>query len=310
MIVDDQIATSLQEKELGNLASRRNFLKAAGAVVLGGVVMGMGGWIYITKIEPEWLEITSLKVQIPRLSPAFAGFRIAQCSDIHLSQSLTVDEFSEACQTILQQKPDAVLITGDFVDDRVSLRRWGDEMGKILAGLTAQVPVLAVLGNHDYRVGASQIRSLLQEAGVRLLINESERLERGGAALHIAGVDDPWRGRPDLNGVLEKIPDGEAVVLMAHEPDYAVAAARTKRVDLQLSGHSHGGQVVLPLVGPPVLPHLGKKFPSGRYSVGSLIQYTNRGLGTTSPHLRLNCRPEITVFELAPVDTNKARTGI
>lgn len=275
-------------------------------MLLGGAMMGTGGWIYITEIEPGWIELTSLTVKLPRLSPAFDGFRIVHCSDIHLGPAFTIDEFSDACQTIVQQSPDIVLMTGDFIDDRATLKRWGSEFGETLARVAAQVPVMAILGNHDYRVGASSIRALFQAAGVRLLVNDIERLERSGAPLNIAGLDDPWRGDPDLEGVLRNIPDGEPLILMAHEPDYAVIAARTGRIDLQLSGHSHGGQVVLPLIGAPVLPHLGKKYPSGKYNVGSLILYTNRGMGTTSPHLRLNCRPEITVLQLEPASSSES----
>jgi predicted MPP superfamily phosphohydrolase len=97
------------------------------------------------------------------------------------------------------------------------------------------------------------------------------------------------------------LPAEGCAILLAHEPDCADDSAATGRFDLQISGHSHGGQVSLPLIGPPVLPYLAQKYPSGLYQVGQMFQYTNRGVGMTPPYVRLNCRPEITVFTLESV---------
>jgi predicted MPP superfamily phosphohydrolase len=96
--------------------------------------------------------------------------------------------------------------------------------------------------------------------------------------------------------------DDSAAILLAHEPDFADISMRTNRFDLQVSGHSHGGQVVFPFYGPPILPYLGQKYPSGLYRVGSMLQYTNRGVGMIDPPIRFNCPPEITMFELQPAE--------
>jgi hypothetical protein len=117
--------------------------------------------------------------------------------------------------------------------------------------------------------------------------------------LHIAGVDDVWEEHARLDMVLEQLPADGAAILLAHEPDFADESAATGRFDLQLSGHSHGGQVIYPFGGPPILPTYAKKYPVGRYQVSGMIQYTNRGLGMIPPHVRFNCRPEITVFTLS-----------
>jgi len=163
-----------------------------------------------------------------------------------------------------------------------------------------------VLGNHDHWSGADAIRGLLRQAGVHELRNTALTLRRGAAQLHIAGVDSYWERQDRLEAVLATLPADGAAVLLAHEPDYADISAASGRFDLQLSGHTHGGQVVIPFLGPPVLPHLGKKYPAGRYQVGSMIQYTNRGLGVIPPRLRFNCRPEITVITLAAASTATA----
>lgn len=278
--------------------TRRKFLKTLGAMALGAAAMGAGGLTYATKIEPTWLEIALVTVKLPHLDPAFSGFRLAQLSDVHLSEVLTIGELTEASQRILEARPDLITLTGDLFDDRPTLRHFADSFSAVLRSLVEQVPVVAILGNHDYRIGLNAIRKVLKDGGVRLLENDTLHLERGSARLHIAGLDDIWRGDPKLEDVLDQFPEGEAAVLLAHEPDYAVISARTGRFDLQISGHSHGGQVVLPMVGAPVLPHLGRKYYSGMYQVGSMLQYTNRGLGTTSPHVRFHCRPEVTIFTL------------
>ena len=98
--------------------------------------------------------------------------------------------------------------------------------------------------------------------------------------------------------MLARLPRTGAALLLAHEPDFADITPPPGRFDLQLSGHSHGGQVVIPFLGPPTLPEIGEKYPSGRYQVGGMIQYTNRGVGMVRPHVRLNCRPEITLLTL------------
>jgi predicted MPP superfamily phosphohydrolase len=133
------------------------------------------------------------------------------------------------------------------------------------------------------------------------LSNEVYTLSQDGEELHIAGVDDIWEKQDRLDLVLEKLPDAGAAILLAHEPDFADQSADTGRFDLQLSGHSHGGQVVIPFVGAPLLPYLGMKYPSGLYRVGTMWQYTNRGVGMARLKVRFNCRPEITVFTLESI---------
>ena len=111
-------------------------------------------------------------------------------------------------------------------------------------------------------------------------------------------MDDHWVGADRLDLVLERLVPNAPAILLAHEPDFADSSAATGRFALQLSGHSHGGQISLPGLGPPLLPFLGQRYPRGRYQVGSMVQYTNRGVGMIRPYGRLNCRPEITLIGL------------
>jgi uncharacterized protein len=138
----------------------------------------------------------------------------------------------------------------------------------------------------------------MAESGIIELSNEVYPIQRGQARLYVAGIDDYIARNDRLEQVLEQLPEEGAAILLAHEPDFADISARTGRFDLQISGHSHGGQVNLPLIGPLYLPRYARKYTSGLYNVNGMIQYTNRGVGKVHVPLRLNSSPEITVFTL------------
>ncbi len=279
--------------------TRRRFLKTSLISALGLSTLGTGGFLYARDIEPEFVEIVRLDLSLPRLAPAFAGFRIAQLSDIHMGTGMTPDYLRRIAALVNAEQPDAIAITGDFVTHG-SMDILAPMLIPTLSTLSAREGVFAVLGNHDHWIGAEGVRRVLRESQITELRNTFHTITRDTAALHIAGVDDHWEGQERLDEVLAQLPAEGAALLLAHEPDFADISAATGRFDLQLSGHSHGGQVILPLIGPPVLPRLGRKYPIGRYQVGEMIQYTNRGVGTVRPSVRFNCRPEITLFTLHP----------
>ncbi len=270
----------------------------------------MVGAGYVQNIEPAWVEVKRIRLKLPRLPQAFSGLRIAQLSDIHLGPWMTPEKLQEILNIVTAQSPDVLALTGDFVLAYGRMTRsYADElagMAQALRRVSADLPVVAVLGNHDHLYSSYQVRTALEQGGVRVLINSVHTLERGAARFHLAGLDDFYRGRPDLNKVLNSFPSDECAMLLVHEPDFADTSAETGRFDLQISGHSHGGQIVLPFVGPPILPKYGQKYPSGlyrvstgsTYQVGKMFQYTNRGVGMTFPAVRFNCRPEITLFTL------------
>jgi len=155
---------------------------------------------------------------------------------------------------------------------------------------------VACLGNHDLWEDAPLIRRELTNVGISVLVNAG--LSLAGGELWVAGVDDVWSGDPDLDAALNGAPADATIILLAHEPDYADVVSEHGGVDLQLSGHSHGGQVQLPLIGAPVLPYLGRRYPAGLYHIEELTLYTNRGVGTIYPPIRFNCRPEVTLITL------------
>jgi predicted MPP superfamily phosphohydrolase len=279
--------------------SRRDFLKMSGILMLSGLTATAGGWGYVTKVEPGWLDVTQVSLKLPRLGGAFAGFRLAQISDIHFGSWITSERMQKVIALVLAQQPDAVAITGDFMHGYrwgADHSRWLAELSDALRPLTKACPTVGVLGNHDYWTDAGAVRAMFADVGMIDLNNAIHTLRRGSDLLHLAGVDDVWEEHDRLDNVLAQLPEDGAAILLAHEPDFADESAAAGRFDLQISGHSHGGQVILPFIGPPITPYLARKYPLGLYHIGEMLLYTNRGVGMEDVLIRFNCRPEITVF--------------
>jgi hypothetical protein len=262
-------------------------------------VLLLGGLVYVRKVEPEDVEVVPVSLVLPRLDAAFEGYRIAQISDIHADGWMTPGRVLSLVNLVNAEAPDLVAITGDFATySRFrSLIRHASRLVAPLRRLRATDGVVAVLGNHDHKTDARTVRRVLAASGVIELHNAVLTLRRGGESLYLCGVDDLKEGAPRLDLALERLSEEGAAVLLAHEPDFADESVATGRFDLQLSGHSHGGQVGVPLLRYPFLPKLSRKYPTGLYRVGDMFLYTNRGLGA-HPRFRFNCRPEITVFTL------------
>lgn len=283
--------------------SRRDFLRLLKIAGLELALISLGGGLYMSKFEPGWLEVTDVKLKLPRLPKQFAGFRLAQISDLHFGGWMDADRLEGVLSAVSSLTPDLLAITGDFTLGHVhrtpqeDRERYAD-LVRVLKEYTGDVPTVGIMGNHDYWVNPPVIREIIHSGGLIDLNNAVHILKSGGESLYIAGVDDIWYAQDRLDLVQAQIPRDACAILLAHEPDYADTSARDGRFDLQISGHSHGGQIVLPFLGAPILPRLGKKYPRGLYRVGDMLQYTNRGVGMIPPYLRLNCRPEITVFTL------------
>ena len=287
---------SPQVERAPHLLSRRGFL-------ISGALGAAGMALYAGEIARHELEITTPEFRINGLPEAFDGFRIAQISDIHLEE-WTEDFFlRHVIARVNALKPDLVLVTGDFISNgplprSVALsaaRRCGELLGSLTCPLR-----FGVLGNHDAGLGSRFVREPVEAHGLPLLVNQHVRIERGGQHFYLAGVDDMAHGEPNLDLALPEQVDAP-VILMAHEPDFVTVVARYQRqaqIDFLLCGHTHGGQVCLPWLGPIALPPLGKMYPHGHYNVGSTQLYVNRGIGTVGVPFRLNCPPEITLATL------------
>ena len=278
--------------------SRRTFLRATlGAVGAAAIGLPAFRW-YVTEVEPHWLAVERVTLTLPRLPQAFDGMTIAQLSDLHLGPVPSLDTSLQmvraAIRTAIELKPDLITVTGDFV------RRtgWEESLLDTLRPLSASLGVFGVRGNHDWYRGVEHVTELASAAGMTMLVNDSAVIQRNGESLHIAGVDDLYGQHQDLGRALANVPREAAVILLAHEPDFADTAALDERIVLQLSGHSHGGQVRVPLLDATWLPRYGQKYPAGWYQIGAMQLYTNRGIGVVGVPVRFNCRPEVTLFTL------------
>ncbi len=251
-------------------------------------------------VEPRDLQARKVNIYLRRLPEAFEGFRIAQISDIHFGPYMGRVGVERAVRLAQSFQPDMVALTGDFVSHPWGKPRSGATFVYPCAEVLAQLKnsrLIAVLGNHDHSNGADIVTGGLTERGIAVPRNAALPIERGKDRIWIVGVDDVWYRAANLTQALQGVPGDEATILLAHEPDYADHASRFP-VDLQLSGHSHGGQVRIPGVGALVLPEMAHRYPMGLNRVGNLQVYTNVGLGVINPPVRFMCPPEVTFLTL------------
>lgn len=259
------------------------------AVSLAGA--SVASLAYMTLIEPRRPQLTQITYLLPSLPAALDGLRIGQISDSHLGQLHTADNLAWAIAQMQREQPELLVLTGDLVATHQAIAQLPD----FVRGLSAPLGVYAVAGNHDYWEGLAEVRQALDQIGIPLLMNEHCRLRWKGADLWLAGIDDLWEGRPDVAAALAGVPPGAFTVLLAHVPDIADESA-THHIALQLSGHTHGGHLRLPLIGPFSLPRHGLRYAMGHYTVGTMALYVSRGLGGAP--LRFLCRPEATIITL------------
>ena len=299
-----RIAAGYEETKLRLPSSptRRRFLQmAAGVAATGALALAEDGAI----LEPNHPILTAIEVVLTRLPPAFDGFTIAQLSDFHYDVRAAVP-IRAAVEMVNNLHPDVVVLTGDFVTVPPFHNRFrtahrasdaAEPCATLLAHLRPRLAIACVLGNHDVDANPARIIDTLQSHGLPALRNRSIPIEQAGSRIWLCGLDSAWEGDPDMDLALRGVPSEELVVLLVHEPDYADQAAYYP-VDLQLSGHSHGGQIWLPGIGAPWLPPLARRYPRGLHKIGPLTLYTNMGLGTIRVPVRLNCPPQVTLFTL------------
>src|SRR6266851_2527032 len=279
--------------------TRRSLVRRAGFVATA-IVLSAGSGALSTALDEPVIEYVDIRM--PRLPQAFDGFRIVQLSDFHYDPFFDDSIIQSAVAKTNELKPDLVVLTGDYVTQhklygRRQSAHVAEPCGRLLQGIRSRLGTFAVLGNHDVMTDPNFVTATLGSNGVRVLRNVSVPFERERTRIWLAGVDDVLEKHNDLDQTLKNIPSGESTIVLVHEPDYADVVSR-RQVDLQLSGHSHGGQVRLPFIGAPYLPPLARKYPWALRKVRNLLLYTNRGLGTIGVPLRLNCPPEITVVTL------------
>jgi len=240
-------------------------------------------------------EIKQTDVWLNRLSPAHEGLKIAQLTDLHHSLFTPLEEIQRAVHMANHLRPDVVALTGDYVTLSPAYI-W--PVARALGKLRARLGVFAILGNHDFRVDPEEITRALRAQRIRVLRNAHCVLRSGSAKLWVVGVDDLWWEAADIRAALRSIPARDPKILLCHNP-LGIHMAAAHGIDLMLSGHTHGGQVRLPMVGSVYgRSKLGERFVEGWNRLDGTQIYVSRGIGKVLVPLRVGCPAEISLLRL------------
>lgn len=258
------------------------------------------------KFEEKNIDLVEVDIELENLDWDFHNYRILNLTDIHLGQWINPEYLDELVDYVNTLNFDLITLTGDYfsyvIDDYVI------SLQNSFKKLKAQDGKFGVLGNHDHWMGASKIRDIFKASDIVDLSNDVYTIKKGESYLNLAGVDSCTVCADNLDKVLLKLRKNAPSILLAHEPDFAIESSQTNMFDLQISGHSHGGQLIIPKF--ETTPFRGPnstKYPVGVYKVGNMIQYTSKGLGTNSFRIRINCKPEITIITLKTKNKRKIK---
>ena len=271
--------------------------KTAMWLVLSPILLGAALLADMVLIEPNWVEVDYVRIQSPLLAPALAGVKIAQISCLHVMDKVPW-RVRRTVSLLNAQRPDAILITGDFLSERGGMEACLKALDRLKR---PPFGIWAVPGNTD-RIFYSdeELVGLCKKHGITMLVNQNRQLSWGGRPIFdLAGVNDPTYGRDDLGRALEGVPLDVPILLMAHSPmKRIVENAADRKVALMLVGHTHGGQVGIPWLR-QMSPYANRgPYMSGKFQVKETALYVNRGIGTKTRSIRLLCRPEVTVLEV------------
>jgi len=282
--------------------SRRTFIKNAFLGLAGMFAFGSALGGYATAVEPYWLEVSKRTIKLPHLPETFDSLRLMHLTDLHYLHPLKQKHVAALVQQVQKLRPDLICFTGDLADHKHTPIR---ELIPHLRQLQAPLGKFAINGNHD--LGHADLISVFQASGFTYLHNEHQQIERNGATLVIAGVEylEPPNDQPQkIHAVIQQAlqglqPDKQCIILLAHAPDYADQAKQFP-IDLQLSGHSHGGQIKLPFIGPIFYAPGAEKYVEGLYQWNHhpFKLYVDRGIGCSILPIRFLCRPQMTLIEL------------
>lgn len=251
---------------------------------------------YLFFFERFIIRVSRHRIPVPNLPPAFEGFRIVHLSDLHYGPLQPLSTIRYAVWRANRLRRDIIVCTGDYVLEENSHRRI-DRVWPVLAGLHAPAGVYSVLGNHDHWADTARSLAWLEKTGQNIR-GRRVRLERGGRVLWLAGAGDLWEDHIPIDRLLAGVPEADCRIVAAHNPDTADTEF-SARVDLMITGHTHGGQFVLPFFGPPSNPVRNKAYTSGlKYSPVGVPVFISKGIGWGTFPVRLNCFPEIAVLEL------------
>lgn len=301
-------AATIEEKEpprepvtpsaVERVLSRRGFL-ATGATSAAFVV-GPASSLYGFALGRHDYTIEDFVAKLPGLPRALDGYTLVQLSDIHFGRYVGDRELASAVDLVRSARPDAVVLTGDLIDHDPAYVHFIGELVRKLGPITRD-GVFAIPGNHDYYTGVDEVIATIRAGGGTVLRNGAHTIGDAGGRFALLGVDDVWAprngydGAPDLDAALREAPRDVPRVLLCHNPEFFPQAAG--KVDLMLSGHTHGGQVQLGLNPAELVVPYG--YVAGEYKRGDSTLYVNRGFGTAGPPARVGSPPEVTRIVLA-----------
>ena len=284
--------------------SRRAFLRLG---ILGSLGL-LGGWGYVGSRQTQ---LSKIPIWFPDLPIEWDGLKIAQITDIHAGPLVPPELIRQGVELIQSERPDLIVLTGDFVHGETKFL-WTTVGGfksehfedclRELSVLSAPLGVWAVLGNHDHWSGPEVLKSIignLASLGVRTLRNETVNFQRNGQHLSLIGVDDYWEGPADLSQAMKGIPQKSYRILLSHNPDINEdVEAQGLGINLIISGHTHGGQISLPFIGPPYPTPFNRRYLSGLVRDGQRQTWISRGLGVFLLPVRLGCPSDVSVLTL------------
>ncbi len=273
--------------------TRRQFLKRFSSFGAFGLLAS-----YPVFIE-RYIVLTNVyRIPVSNLPRAFSGLRIVHLTDLHYGLLVPLAMIENVVHRANKLKPDIIICTGDYVHEKNSAKQI-NEVWPVLSQLAAPMGVYSVLGNHDHWADTDRSAYWLKRTGQDLR-RKTVQIERGGQRLWLAGAGDLWEDKQNPDELLRGIPDSECRIVLAHNPDTA-DMNYFQRIDLMISGHTHGGQVDIPFIGTPVLPVRNKNYNYGlkRSPKGTRV-FISKGIGWTNYPVRFNCYPEIAVLELVP----------
>ncbi|MGL6174488.1 MAG: metallophosphoesterase [Cellulosilyticaceae bacterium] len=273
----------------------KNILKG----IIGLLMIGLILYYYMVEIEPQLLKVSKYQINSFEQKMDMKGLKVVQFTDTHLGEFFKIEDMKKVINRINELQPDIVVFTGDLVD---YWENYEEDMilQKLLEHIQAPLGKFAVFGNHDYGSSGYKIyEKFMEEAGFKVLVNEVYTIHLGdGRQINVAGLDDALLGKPDVDEIIKYIDVMDYNILLMHEPDW-IEKVPKEYIDLQLSGHSHGGQVSLPKITERILPKYGMKYVQGMYKISERTQlYVNTGLGSTKVPFRLGNIPEISFFEV------------
>lgn len=262
------------------------------------ILIGICAYIDARYIEPKLLIVKEQSIVTDKLVLS-KPLRVVQFSDVHLGNDYTLYDFKKVINKINGLNPDIIIFSGDLVDDNKTFTAEG-EAGELLNELHATYGKYAVYGNHDHGGnGTKRYARIMKQGGFKLLVNANDTIKLpNDQKLSIAGVDDIILGHPDFKAALSQVESAEYTVFISHAPDIT-QYIKGQGVDLQLSGHTHGGQVRFPIIGAPFTPPYGSQYIKGLYQVeenDGMLLYVSSGIGTSQLPYRFLNVPEVTLL--------------